>query len=313
MAFEDDKAELIEARVEDRRCTDLPCCVVFALFFIGLIYVFTVGAVEGHIPRLYKGMNFGGKVCGFDAGVEKKPYLYYPNSPDPPFGIDLNTPLCVEKCFTQEDANNGVTIKYPSRRDLDTQDVGTVSMVVQTTPVAVYATKLVMNSVCAPVEGNLADKVARGISNTHFRQFQESIGGIGTAWPLLLVCIALALVLCAVYAVCLRFLVKPLILAVCGTSVVLLALLSIGLIIAGSMGLSSDIIKAHLQADAAIACIVIGILLAMLAVVVALVIICSWDNIKLCISLLEAATEVVADMPSILFTPIVTGAVQILW
>lgn len=47
-----------------RKCTDVFCCVIFVLFWIGMIVIAAVGASKGNIRRLVYATDHEGAVCG---------------------------------------------------------------------------------------------------------------------------------------------------------------------------------------------------------------------------------------------------------
>eukprot|EP00916_Digyalum_oweni_P016386 GHVL01026873.1.p1 GENE.GHVL01026873.1~~GHVL01026873.1.p1 ORF type:complete len:269 (+),score=23.97 GHVL01026873.1:153-959(+) len=264
-SFDSNKAELIEDTTEDRRCTDIPCCLIFLAFIGVLLYVLAIGASEGNPGRLYRGINYNGKVCGVDFGVIDKPYLFWPTSPDPPFEVDLDTPVCISSCPTQEDVDAGMTVNYPSRKTISNDDTHTITTAVDSTPVAVYASKPFLHSYCEPLNTNLAHHVTKGASS-HFRQFQEAMAGVGTAWPVLVGALGVTILLCFIYGSMLRFCVGALVITVSIVSTVSLFLIGIGLIeagkkyaiiflkrvFAGTYGLTTDYLQASLQSDSKI-------------------------------------------------------------
>lgn len=57
--------------VTERKCTDILCCLIFILFWIGMLIVGIVAFARGEPDRLHNGYDFTGEVCGFGANSEK--------------------------------------------------------------------------------------------------------------------------------------------------------------------------------------------------------------------------------------------------
>ena len=114
-------------RKDDRGCTDLCGLIMFIVAVVLLAGLAVTAYQEGEVARLYKGINYNGRLCGLDHPVEAKPYLFWPKSPSSG-DIDPSTPLCVKKCPTEDDANKAVTVNYPERTTVynnKTKTVGT--------------------------------------------------------------------------------------------------------------------------------------------------------------------------------------------
>jgi hypothetical protein len=50
----------------DRKCRDLPCCILFLVFWIGMIAVFLTALNAGEPERLLYGIDYEGLTCGVD-------------------------------------------------------------------------------------------------------------------------------------------------------------------------------------------------------------------------------------------------------
>ncbi|CAH8829429.1 unnamed protein product [Trichobilharzia szidati] len=61
--------------VRNRSCTDIPCCVVFAVFIIGFFVVTLWSFAMGDYRRVVYPTNSQGQICGRD--VPGKPYLFF--------------------------------------------------------------------------------------------------------------------------------------------------------------------------------------------------------------------------------------------
>ncbi|XP_038045562.1 choline transporter-like protein 2 [Patiria miniata] len=63
--------------IENRSCTDIICCILFIVFFIGMIVVGGIGWIQGDPLTLIYATDSMGNVCGKSTGYENKPNLFY--------------------------------------------------------------------------------------------------------------------------------------------------------------------------------------------------------------------------------------------
>ena len=57
--------------------TDIIFLIIFVICVVIAVVVGVYGFATGHPERLIHGIDSEGRVCGFDASVQDKPYLYY--------------------------------------------------------------------------------------------------------------------------------------------------------------------------------------------------------------------------------------------
>ena len=69
----DDVTSEIEARspngtrvfvAKNRKCTDMLCCILFLVFWLGMIVIAGVGLTNGQPEKLVFGVDFKGRTCG---------------------------------------------------------------------------------------------------------------------------------------------------------------------------------------------------------------------------------------------------------
>ena len=89
--FEDDEYDECEQKgTEGRRpLTDRFTLLLFVLWGLGALVVAFWGVSNGNLGRLYKGVNYNGKICGIDSGVEALPFLYWF---EPTFFVSVSYP-----------------------------------------------------------------------------------------------------------------------------------------------------------------------------------------------------------------------------
>jgi choline transporter-like protein 2/4/5 len=66
----------------NRKCRDVFCILLFAVYWVGMVGVFIVGLATGEPERLVYATDFNGDTCGTSSdvtpGLDKKQYVYYP-------------------------------------------------------------------------------------------------------------------------------------------------------------------------------------------------------------------------------------------
>ncbi|XP_046845307.1 choline transporter-like protein 4 isoform X2 [Xenia sp. Carnegie-2017] len=91
--------------IKNRSCTDIPCCLLFTLYLVGMVIVGIIAFKEGDLDRLIYPTDSNGKTCGVDF-VDKK-YLFFfdltkcikKTSLKDLTSLSCPTPqVCVEKC-----------------------------------------------------------------------------------------------------------------------------------------------------------------------------------------------------------------------
>ncbi|CAE8738808.1 unnamed protein product, partial [Polarella glacialis] len=115
-----------DSGIAPRRCTDLVCVAIFAIYCLMMIVVLWVvksREVGDHpysdIRRLTHGMDYKARLCGIDPGVEEKPFLFFCRATpsDGNFAVvsadqkgnllNLGHPICVESCPTWSNLTDG--------------------------------------------------------------------------------------------------------------------------------------------------------------------------------------------------------------
>lgn len=92
--------------IQNRKCRDMLCCLMFAAFWVGMIVIGAIGLKYGQPERLTHGTDYLGRLCGVDDGVKNVPYVAYPNpNMDYLMNLGVVNPLmfkfygiCVEAC-----------------------------------------------------------------------------------------------------------------------------------------------------------------------------------------------------------------------
>lgn len=197
-------------------------CIAFIVYLIGCGGIVAYGIWKGDPRRLTHGIDYYGRLCGVDAGVEKTPYLYYCGSKYSASGfprqIDLESPSCVDRCPNttaeyipcimpmetktipsmgpgQMSATNPKADVIETIQEVSVQSIASVSA---------YPSRPIGGLYCIPDFKNttLEEEVAHGpLGGMH--QILTAIGSFRRGWPVLLGACLLAIILSFVYIRCL--------------------------------------------------------------------------------------------------------------
>lgn len=165
----------------ERKVTDRHWLLAISAF-MSLCVVFAITALtEGNPSRLNRGMNYQGKTCGVDPEVRDLPYLYFPLDPRESFAsIMLNDGRCIERCPTEQDVENGLTVPIPVREttvDSEKTSAVTVEFLLQS---PAYASSVMADAYCIPLEPSLRTQMSSAFTGT-LRQLQMAVGSFASA------------------------------------------------------------------------------------------------------------------------------------
>eukprot|EP00933_Yihiella_yeosuensis_P002684 TRINITY_DN10464_c0_g4_i1.p1 TRINITY_DN10464_c0_g4~~TRINITY_DN10464_c0_g4_i1.p1 ORF type:complete len:640 (+),score=111.01 TRINITY_DN10464_c0_g4_i1:63-1922(+) len=191
-------------RIRDRHsCTDLPCCVIFAIVLAGFCGLYGYGVSHGNTGKLYHGIDYAGRVCGVDENVADKPYLYWCQGKDTggilsgmsatkALGLDLKHPICVDFCPTKDK-------QHPGNLETECTTAGG-------NPVG-YATKVQFHRYCFPdaaVSKEAEKQVEEMVKSDHAESLMRMLSSIPAAWDKLVGTFFVATILGYVYLLGLR-------------------------------------------------------------------------------------------------------------
>lgn len=163
---------------------DVTCCLLFVAFLGGMGYIASTavqrsGGVLG-IQRVTNGVQYDGAVCGIDASVSSRPFVYWP--------APLSMPrlqVCVEECPNAETAGQALIVPPGNGHEFTT-----------------YRTVTTFHY-CVPAPGTAgAEAVLDDLQNS---AFSHVISDLGRAWPVLLGSAFIALLAGYLYLFMLRF------------------------------------------------------------------------------------------------------------
>jgi hypothetical protein len=210
-----------ENGIAPRRLTDCVCAVAFVLYVLGMIILLivvhtrTVGARPyGDVMRLSRGFDAEGRLCGVDAGVEDKAYLFWcreVNSENQlgtgmpvDEGLNLWNPSCVSACpnaqknVTVDQVSclyggqfRNITIPGGQFGNVKTFQVTLQQSMMETAP---YDTAPFGGHYCMPLDESLKASILDGPLHLGVRLVHK-IGSFGDAWGVLFLASALAVAL----------------------------------------------------------------------------------------------------------------------
>ena len=150
-----------------RRCTDVPCLLLFLLANLALAgiagYVYTFGDPN----RLVSGWDFRGELCGI-GGLSGKKYTYFPVPMD-----TMDLALCLEGCPVVV-ARNAVCLYAPDHSSEDKSGQCYTA----------YPSKPFFNKYCLPADPIYRDKVLNYMYGTD-NVVTRTVGDIYRAWDVL--------------------------------------------------------------------------------------------------------------------------------
>ena len=112
------KQELGNGPFNQRRCTDMLCCLIFTLFIVGMGVCTIFGYAHGDPNKLVSPIDGDGNICGVTDGYQDYPYLFIADisgvvASDE--NIFING-VCVKKC--PEDAEQAATLDCKTTNEI---------------------------------------------------------------------------------------------------------------------------------------------------------------------------------------------------
>jgi len=213
-----------ECGIAPRRLTDCVCLFVFLAYVLGMVILVTYAKNEmihnrqwGEIKRLTHGMDYKARLCGVDAEVADKPFLFWCRA-DPrdigewPTSLNLENPSCVETCPTFNasvqipclfhQATQSLTLSGGQFGNVETYHVQSQQNIAYTTG---YKTTPLGGRFCIPDNTKLKGEIMGpfGPMNAVVRA-RNAVGSFQDPWGVLFLCSLLAVVVGYAYV----FLIK---------------------------------------------------------------------------------------------------------
>ena len=297
-----------------RSCTDKLCTLIFVIFNMALIALLIFAVAEGDIRKITHGVDYNGNVCGVGepegltisaADWKSREYLWFP------FGYDSSTQtfrivsalkygICVSDC------NPGATVSNyggPYGQTPETFDVKF------TATDQFYRCVPNFNSFVCPVGDALCPEAARKAADdimgdmhldTFLFTFVKQI--YSNLWITALFLLA-TVVLCFIWIILMRRLVKPCVIGV----LILSFLVGAGCVIALWYHFHTCWSDERHGSDEMYITLVFAIITSALLFVYLCVLLFLRKSIMMSCDIIEEGTRIIADIPQIIVVPIVTS------
>lgn len=82
---------LAQGPLESRRCTDLLCCLLFAVYWVGLVVIAVFAFQQGQPHLLAAPFDSTGYQCGYSPGYEGYPYVFFDR-------LNSSRFCCIDSC-----------------------------------------------------------------------------------------------------------------------------------------------------------------------------------------------------------------------
>jgi hypothetical protein len=96
--------DLAKGPMQNRKCTDMCCCLIFLVFIGAMITMTGYGAKYGQVEAILAPVDGDSRICGFSPEVKDHPYLYLANLSSAMANPSLmfNVGSCVKECPTKK-------------------------------------------------------------------------------------------------------------------------------------------------------------------------------------------------------------------
>lgn len=302
--FEKDADGNFAIDTSSRKCTDILCCGIFILFWIGMVVVAAMAASGGNRFVVSNGFQVDGRICGLKedatphAGAGEKfnkTYVprYWYGKTGSYWGDNLaNYTVCTDKCPTK--AGDEFTVNLYDKEG---------GKMTEMTMLAPYGTKLVevgTLKTCFVADLN---------STTHTATLQDAINGVVDAGPMIavgaVVCILMIMVFFAIVRYCMGIIIWTAI-----------SLVAIGLLGMAGIFLSNST-NNDFSADQQSSYQAFGIIMIVLFVIYCAIMCYMRSRIKFAIMMMEEVTHALEDMKTMFLLPpfkfLLIAVFYILW
>lgn len=164
----------------ERACTDIPCCLVFVVYCVGMGVVTSYAFANGDLRKAHHMYDFNGKLCGVDDPVKDKPLAYYClQTGGTPTTLSLEFPVCVAACpVAGAGAQEGCPLIQTNTLDPNLPAAGIAA---PTYPTTVFAQKI-----CMPAQDELKKQFMSSMDQIGgFEKLMNVVDSIGNGWPII--------------------------------------------------------------------------------------------------------------------------------
>ncbi|KAF4655897.1 hypothetical protein FOL47_009245 [Perkinsus chesapeaki] len=202
-----------QAGMKNRRCTDVAFVILGLVFLGGLGIIWQYAASHGDLRRITHGFNYKGELCGADASVLEKPFLYWcagiEDMSHTPVAMNFANPICVERCPTEKDPLGDLPCPMPAMVDTVSNgdapyDKKATVLTQEIVPQPGIPTISVAGRYCLPNSTFLAKQIMRGPISSQAQQMLFYAAELGNASKAIITGLLVALVASFSYIILLK-------------------------------------------------------------------------------------------------------------
>ncbi|CAJ1402687.1 unnamed protein product [Effrenium voratum] len=266
-----------------RRCTDLPCGILFVIGMGALLAMFVWASATGNTKKLSHGIDTHGLQCGVDTPVINRPLLYFCGviTSSGEHSVNLDDPICVSECPSE--GSNVAALEGGCQGYS-------------------YPTTQVGSRYCLP--SGSAEAKSREVVDREMRSMSSEVwnimGRVTQAWPVLLLSVVVACLMGYVFLFMLKTLTKCII-WICAI---------IGFAAFAGLGLYLWV-EAGQKADLSTTFKVLASICWILAFLTACLVCCCGQALDLSTACMGQAALVIWRNPLLLFSPLVKAIVKV--
>jgi solute carrier family 44 (choline transporter-like protein), member 2/4/5 len=300
--------ELENGPIENRKCTDVLCCLIFIGFIIAWLVCGFYGFANGNPALLTYPYDCYGNQCGrpSTAGANY-PYLYYPF----PIPQMIDYRVCVKNCPVSTDNTTlCLSSSGPKNCTLQWSEFSNDTSYASTNK-GIYNSVLYLNRFCLP-NGDLILQKSSGNSSSfsldsllsevnskiNFDLLTQWVSDVWKCWPVMFIVAGFTIFIAAFFLFLMRYFIGLMVWIAIILTFVAILLLAIFFQWSGNNQYSND----HSTREALKA---LSYILYVICALYILYIMCMYNRIRLAIAILKSGVSFVKDQPLSLLIPVV--------
>ena len=313
--------------IKNMKCHDCFCCLVFLIFFAGMIAILALGIIQGKLWSLYNSWDTQGQYCGIDnnqfEGIKGSENFTFQNLKDYPYlffdALNPQYQICVKSC-PQENAITDVFLAEMNpllQEDLAklSEDDYIASYYVNGSQVYQYKSKPVFNRCIPDIDTTLIANATEFVEG--FNQMVNSIPSLATAlssvynlWWKILVCALGSILVSFVWIFLLRCLTGCIVYLVVFLVPVLLVGIGVWLFLNGDVASTLQTIK---ETESLSAGQITAFVLWAIALIIILIIIFLFKKLKQAVQMIKISAKALGSNCVVVFIPILSMIIALVF